>query len=144
MSVESRPRRLTTVCRVVAVLVLVVFAVLAVLLPQDTGGEQHFGLGDQIAFFVIGVLLAVGVLAFTRPRVRADDRGVWVRNVLGERYFPWGVVASVDLPNGAPWAQLELHDDDTVALLGIQSNDRDTAVDVVLALRDLLRQASTH
>lgn len=143
MSVESRPRRLTTVCRAVAVVVVVVFAVLAVLLPQETSGAQHFGVGDQIAFFGIGVLLAAGVLAFTRPRVRADEGGIWVRNVLGDRYFPWGVVASVDLRDGAPWAQLELHDDDTVGLLGIQSNDGDTAVDIVLALR-LLRQASTH
>jgi len=141
VSLEVRPRRLTVVCRVVAALVLVVFAVLAVLLPEGSSGGQEFGVGDQIAFFVIGALLAVAVLAFTRARVRADETGVWVRNVLGDRYFPWGVVVSVDLPDSGPWAQLELHDDETVALLGIQSNDGDLAVEAVLALRALLRTA---
>ena len=142
MSLEVRPRRLTRVCRWAAPVVLLVFGVLAVVLPRDTSGDQHFGVGDQIAFFAIGVLIAAGVLSFTRLRVRADTQGVWVRNVFGERYFPWGVVTSIDLPDGAPWAQLELHDDDTVALLGIQTNDGDTAVEAVLALRALLRGAS--
>jgi len=141
VSIEVRPRRLTVVCRVVAALVLVVFAVLAVLLPEGSSGGQEFGLGDQIAFFVIGALIAVAVLAFTRARVRADEKGIWVRNVLGDRYFPWAVVVSVDLPDSGPWAQLELHDDETVALLGIQSNDGDPAVEAVLALRALLRTA---
>jgi hypothetical protein len=113
------------------------FAVLAVLLPRGSSGDQRFGLGDQIAFFLIGLLLAIAVLALTRARVRAGAEGIWVRNVLGERFFPWGVVVTVDLPEGAPWAQLELHDDETVALLGIQANDGDTAVETVLALRRL-------
>ncbi|MCW2599610.1 MAG: hypothetical protein JWM02_1439 [Frankiales bacterium] len=141
MSVEVRPRRLTVVCRVVAALVLLAFGVLAVLLPQGSTGGQTFGLADQIAFFGIGLLLAVAVFAFTRVRVRADEKGIWVRNVVGDRFFPWGVVVSVDLPDGAPWAQLELHDDETVALLAIQSNDGDLAVDAVLALRKLLASA---
>jgi hypothetical protein len=141
MSVEVRPRRLTLVCRGVAAVVLIVFAVLAVLLPEGSTGGQTFGIGDQIAFFCIGLLLALGVLVFTRARVRADEHGIWVRNALGDRFFPWGVVVSVDLPDGAPWAQLELHDDETVAVLAIQSNDGDHAVDAVLALRKLLNTA---
>lgn len=139
MSVEVVPRRLVRVCRGVAALVLVVFGVLAVLLPHGGSGGQTFGVADQIAFFGLGVLLAVGVLAFTQVRVRADAQGLWVRNVLGERFFPWAVVVGVDLADGAPWAQLELHDDETVALLAIQANDGDRAVDAVLALRGLLQ-----
>ncbi len=141
MTVECSPRKLTLVCQVVAAVVIVTFAVLALLLPQGSSDGQVFGLGDQISFFAIGFLLAVGVLAFTRARVRADDRGIWVRNVLGERYFPWAVVSAIDLREGAPWAQLELQDDDTVALLAVQANDGDSAVETVLALRALLTQA---
>ena len=141
MSVEVTPRRLTRVCRLTAALVVAVFGVLAVLLPRGSGGGQQFGLADQLSFFAIGVLLAVGLLAFTRFRVRADERGVWVRNVLGERFFPWAVVARVDLPESASWAQLELHDDDTVALLALQTGDGDPTVDAVLALRRLLQTA---
>ena len=132
------PRRLVVVCWTVAALVVVVFGVVALLLPRGASGDQVFGLGDQLGFFGIGLLLAGGVLCFTRARVRADETGVWVRNVMGERFFPWAVVVDVHLPEGAPWAQLELHDDETVALLAVQANDGDTAVDAVLALRHLL------
>jgi hypothetical protein len=137
MTVDVRPTRLTRVCRGVSLLVVLTFGVLALLLPQGASGDQRFGLGDQIAFFGMGLLLAVGVLAFTRFRVRADTTGIWVRNVLGERYFPWAVVVGIDLPPGASWAQLELHDDEVVALLALQANDGDTTVDHVLGLREL-------
>ena len=141
MTVDVTPRRLTLVCRVVAVLVLGVFSVVALLLPEGSSHGQAFGIADQVAFFLIGVLVAAGVLAFTRARVRANDSGIWVRNVLGDRYFPWAVVVGVTLADGAPWAQLELHDDETVALLAVQANDGDTAIDVVLSLRKLLQTA---
>ncbi|MGB8649171.1 MAG: PH domain-containing protein [Mycobacteriales bacterium] len=141
MSVQVQPRRLTAVCRALAALVVVVFAVLAVLLPRGASGGQEFGVADQLSFFGIGLLLAAGLLAFTRARVRADGRGIWVRNVLGDRFFPWEVVVGVHLPESASWAQLELHDDETVALLAIQTNDGDTAVDAVLSLRRLLQSA---
>ncbi len=141
MTIEVAPRKLTAVCRGVAALVVLVFGALAVVLPQGGAGGQTFGLADQIAFFGIGAVLAGAVLAFTRARVRADDQGLWVRNVLGDRFFPWSVVVRVDLPEGASWAQLELQDDETVALLAVQSNDGDLAVDTVLALRKLLQTA---
>ncbi len=141
MTVDVTPRRLTVVCRGVAALVVVVFGVLALLLPRGATDGQAFGIGDQLAFFGFGLLMATGVLLMTRFRVRADVTGIWVRNVLGERYFPWGLVVSVDLPEGASWAQLELHDDETVALLGLQSNDGDATVEGVLALRKLLHTA---
>ena len=137
------PVRLVRVCWLVAVLVVAVFAAVALLLPRGASGGQVFGPGDQVAFFAIGLLLAAGVLAFTRVRVRADAHGVWVRNVLGDRFFPWGVVVRVDLADGAPWAQLELHDDETVALLAVQANDGDRAVEAVLALRKLLLASSS-
>ena len=108
MTVEARPRRLTLVCRGVAALVVVTFGVLALLLPRGSSNGQVFGPADQVGFFGIGLLLAVGVLCLTRPRVRADGHGVWVRNVLGDRFFPWQVVVGVHLPDGASWAQLEL------------------------------------
>jgi hypothetical protein len=137
---EVRPRRLTRVCWAATVLVLLAFGVLALLLPR--GGED-VGVADQVSFFVFGVLLAVALVAFTRFRVRADGSGIWVRNVLGERYFPWGVVVGVHLPEGASWAQLELHDDETVALLALQSNDGDATIDHVLALRKLMQTAGS-
>jgi hypothetical protein len=141
MTVQVRPRRLTLVCRAVAVLVLLTFGGLAVVLPKGSRDGQQFSVGDQVSFFFIGLLLAAGVLAFTRPRVRADSQGIWVRNVLGERFFPWAIVVAIEFSDGGSWAQLALHDDETVALLALQNNDGDATVDVVLALRNLLKTA---
>lgn len=143
MSVELRPRRLVLVCRAVAVVVVLAFGVLALLLPKGSSDGQQFGVADQVAFFGIGLLLAAAALLLTRARVQADDWGIRVRNVMGERAFPWQVVTSVALAEGAPWAQLELHDDETVALLALQANDGERTVEGVLALRQLLRDSQT-
>ncbi len=137
-----RPVRLTRVCRVAAVLLVLVFTVVAVSLRQG-GGADVFGVADQVAMVVLGLLLAGVVLAFTRARVEADERGVRVRNVLGERTLPWQVVRGVRLDEGSPWASLDLHDDDTVALLAVQANDRERAVRAVIALRELLAASRT-
>jgi Bacterial PH domain len=138
MPLVVRPRRLLVVCRVAGVVLLVVFGVLAVLLRRGTAGGEQFGIGDQIAFFAIGVLLAWAVLQFTRARVVADERGLQIRNYVGEKVIPWQVVAAVRLDDGSPWASLDLQDDDTVALLAVQANDGIYAVETVLELRRLL------
>ena len=136
--VTSRPVRLTRVCWAVAALVMVVFVAVAVALGSETAGDAAFRLPDQIAMGLLGALIAGAVLGFTRPRVHADLDGVRIRNVLGEKLVPWQVVRAVRLDDGAPWASLDLQDDDTLALFAIQSNDGDRAVDAVLGLRALL------
>jgi len=141
VSVDYVPRRLRRICQALAVLVVVVFGLIALLLTHGTTEGQVFGPADQVAFFAIGLLLATGVLVFTRFRVRADAQGIWIRNALGERYFPWAVVVSVDLPDGGTWAQLELHDDEVVAVLAVQTSDGDVAIDALIALRRLLRES---
>lgn len=133
-----RPRRLVVVCRLLAVLVVVVFGVLAPLLPRGQSQTATYARSDQIAFFVLGLLIALVPLLFARVRVQADERGVWVRNGLGEKFLPWAVVVGVHLPDGAPWAQLELQDDETVGLLAVQANDGAHAVDAVVGLRRAL------
>ncbi len=139
--VDARPRRLLMSCRIAAGLLLVAFGVLALLLPRGEAGGQVFAVADQVAFFGIGVLLAWAALQFTRVRVQADLEGVRIRNYVGERVLPWAVVSAVRLDSGSPWASLDLHDDDTVALLAVQANDGARAVDAVLALRALLAAA---
>lgn len=136
--VVARPRRLTKVCWLVAALVVVVFGVLAVALGRGPEGDAQFRLADQIAFFVLGLIVAGLALLFTRARVVATSEGVQVRNPFGTKDVPWQVVRAVRLDDGAPWAVLELHDDETVQMLAVQANDGDAAVDVVLELRALL------
>lgn len=135
--VVSRPRVLQRVVWGLVVVVMIVFTGVAVALGRTSGGAS-FRLADQLAMVGLGALLSAAALTLTRARVVADLQGVRIRNVLGDRQVPWQVVREVRMDPGASWASLELHDDDTLALLGIQSNDGDRAVEAVLGLRALL------
>ncbi|MBK5305268.1 MAG: PH domain-containing protein [Frankiaceae bacterium] len=139
--VVLRPRRLLLVCRLAGVVLILVFGIVAWALPKGEAGGEQFRLPDQLAFFGIGLLLSALVLRFTRVRVVADESGALIRNYVGEKFVPWQVVAGVRMDDGSPWASLDLHDDDTIALLGVQANDGARAVDGVLALRDLLARS---
>lgn len=138
-----RPVRLVRVARVAAALIVAVFVVVAIALGSAgegpvRPGQLRFGLADQLAMVGLGLLAAGAVLLFTRPRVIADRDGLVVRNVIGETHLPWQVVTAVRLDDGAPWASLDLADDDQLAVMALQTNDGQHAVDGVLALRRLL------
>lgn len=135
---EVRPRKVRLVAFVAAVVLVVVFAVLAVLLRGDSTGV-YFRLADQVAMVVFGLLLAGAVLLLARPRLRVSSQGVAVRNILGERSFPWPLVREVSFPDGASWARLELPDDEYVAVMAIQATDGPRAVDALVVFRDLHR-----
>lgn len=139
--VVVRPRVLTRVCWGIAAAIVVLFAGLAVALGGGPAGPARFLLADQIAFFLLGVLIALGPLSFTRARVVADAHGVRVRNLAGEKHVPWQVVRAVRLAEGTPWATLDLHDDETISLLAVQTGDGDSTVEAVLALRALLARS---
>ncbi len=138
-AVDVRPVRLTRVCRVLAVILVVVFTLVGVTL--NVGAAQVFGLADTIAMIVLGLMLSAVVLGFTRARVQADASGLRIRSALGEKVVPWGLVAAVRLDDGQAWASLDLQDDDTLALFAVQANDGERATEAVLALRRLLRAA---
>ncbi|MEW2379943.1 PH domain-containing protein [Micromonospora sp. NPDC047812] len=137
-SVHLRPRRIRVVCWASAAVLFVVFSLLATSLSGATGnGYGSFQRGDQIAMVGLGVLGALAVLIFTRPRVDANASGVRVRNVVGSYELPWEVVRGVRFDRGAPWASLELHDDDLLPMVALQAADKERAVEGVRALRRL-------
>ncbi|MGH3837686.1 MAG: PH domain-containing protein [Pseudonocardiaceae bacterium] len=131
---EARPRKARRVAVAAAVLLVVVFAVVAALLRQTPTGV-YFQLSDQVAMVLIGLLLAGAALLFARPRVRAGADGVEVRNLAGSRTLPWELVLRVSFPDGAPWARLELPDDEYIAVMAIQAADGRRAVQAIRALR---------
>jgi hypothetical protein len=137
-SVIARPRRARIVCWVAAPVVLIVFVLIANGLHGRTGdGPGTFQRGDQIAMIGLGVLAALGVLMFTRPRVVADADRIRVRNVFGSYELPWEIVRAVTFGRGAPWLTLDLYDDDVVAVMAIQAADKDYAVRAARELRAL-------
>ena len=131
---DARPRKARRVAVAAAVLLVGVFTVIAVLLRQTSTGV-YFRLSDQVAMVVLGLLLAGAALLFARPRVRAGADGVEVRNLLGSRTLPWELVLRVSFPDGAPWARLELPDDEYIAVMAIQAADGRHAVQAIRALR---------
>jgi hypothetical protein len=136
--VTLRPQKARLVCGIAAAAIVLVFTLVATALTGQMGeGPGVFRAGDQVAMIGLGVLFALGVLALTRPRVRADANGVHIRNVIGGYDLPWSVVRTVRFERGAAWATLELHDDDVVAMMAIQATDKEYAVAGVSALRSL-------
>ncbi|WP_412751686.1 PH domain-containing protein [Krasilnikovia sp. M28-CT-15] len=141
--VVYRPRRVRWVAGAAAAAVVILFTVLSFSLHGATGdGFGHFERGDQTAMIGLGVLIGLGILAFTRPRVSADAAGVRVRNVVGGYELPWSVVRAVRFDRNSPWATLELHDDETISVHALQAADREYAVEGVRTLRTLLQAAS--
>lgn len=131
-----RPRRVLVAAWVSAVATVVAFSIVAALLRNsDTG--VFFRTADQVAMVLLGLLVAGGVLLLARPRVRADARGVEVRNVGVPRYLPWELVRAVSFPDGASWARLDLPDDEYLAVMAVQAVDGQRAVVGIRQLRAL-------
>ncbi|MDQ3463664.1 MAG: PH domain-containing protein [Actinomycetota bacterium] len=136
MTVTAYPRRTRQVCVAMAILIVAGFAVIGALLKESTAGTA-FATSDQFAMVGLGIVIAVGVLSLTRPRVYADAERIRIRNIVVSHDLRWQVVDAVRFPDGASWPFLELYDDETVAILAIQAVDKQRAVDAFYGLRAL-------
>jgi hypothetical protein len=134
-----RPHRVRWVAGVTALAVVTVFTVVAVLLRGD-GTGVYFRTADQVSMVLLGALIGGAALLLARPRLRAVEEGLLVRNVLGERLFPWAVVEDVTFPDGASFARLELPQDEYVAVMAIQAADGEKAVAAIEDVRALHRR----
>lgn len=138
--VVVRPFRLRIVAYAVAVLTVGSFGLIAWALGRAVG-ELQFGPVDQVLMTGVGVALAAVALGLARARVTADGERIQVRNGFREREFPWALVRAVRLDDGAPWATLELQDQETVALFAVQASDGARAARAVQELRARLEQS---
>jgi len=138
--VVFRPRKIRWIALAGAVGVVILFTVISFGLHGTTGFDDsgHFEKGDQSAMIGLGVLIGLGILAFTRPRVWAGPDGIKIRNVVGGYDLPWAVVKAVRFDRNSPWATLDLEDDEQVSIHALQAADKMYAVDGVRALRGLL------
>ncbi|NLF90964.1 MAG: PH domain-containing protein [Corynebacterium marinum] len=93
---------------------------------------------DKLAFPFVGVVISVlGYLSFTRPRVRANEDGVEIRNIVGTRFYPWAVVYGLHFPQGARMARLELPEFEYVPMWAMQASDGAAVVRAVSQFREL-------
>lgn len=137
VTVRSRPRQLRWWCLGIGLGVFVAFTIVAALLPHSSDGVA-FGRPDQIAVFLVGLLLALALILPTRPRVVADRGGVRVRGAFGGyRDVPWTLVRAVEFRPGWRWARLVLPADETISLYAVMRMDGTRSVEAMHGLRAL-------
>ena len=136
-SIRVRPVRTARIAVAGAVMVAVAFLICAVLLPHTTDGV-NFTAADQLGMAGTGLLVAVGILSLTRPRLRAGLDGLDVRSFFGSyRHVDWDLVTAVEFPPKARFARLVLPGDELIALYAVQRADTERSVAVMRDLRAL-------
>jgi len=133
---QVRPRKITILAAIASAVVVGV-SVIAGLLLQDVNEGISFRTSDQIGLIGIGLVLAGAIMTTARPRLRVTEAGLLVRNVLGDKFFAWELVIRVAYPPNAPWAQLQLPDDELHPVMAIQALDRGRAVHALEQVRRL-------
>jgi hypothetical protein len=134
---EVRPRLMPYFAYGAAFLIAAAHIVVGLLLKVRSSGVI-FQTSDQVAVAGLGIVIAGGVLLFTRPRLRVGAAGLSVRNLFGYRLMPWSQVVGVSFPVGKRWAQVDLPDDEYVPVMAIQAVDKERAVDAMEAVRALM------
>lgn len=126
--------------RVAVLWIIVVMAVhifMAWAVDVEFTGVAVTGL-DKFAFVGVGIVISVlSWIALTRPRVKANEDGVEVANIIGTRFYPWLVIYGLSFPKGARMARLELPEFEYVTLWAIQSGDKERAIKAVEEFRAL-------
>ncbi|WP_406831067.1 PH domain-containing protein [Pedococcus sp. KACC 23699] len=117
-----QPRRGRVVALGFAVATLLLFAVIAVLLPGPAQGGT-WRTGDKIFFAGVGVAIAFLLWRFASIRAIPTRDGISVRNLITTRVLPWRSIVDVRFGGGDPWVTVELDDTDTLAIMAIQKAD---------------------
>ena len=133
---QVRPRKITILASIAAGLAIATMVVIGLLL-RDTNEGVEFRTTDQVGLIGIGLVLGGVIMTAARPRLRVDRGGLWIRNVLGEQFVPWELVVRIAYPQGAPWAQVVMPDDEIKPLMAIQGMDRGRAVTALEKVREL-------
>ncbi len=117
-----RPRRGRRVATIGAGLALVLFGVVALLMPGPGQGGDWQPI-DRLGMWGLGWGIAVLLIRYARIGAWPRPDGLFVRNLLIGRMIPWGEIDDVRFGGGEPWVSLELLDGETVAVMAIQRAD---------------------
>jgi hypothetical protein len=109
------------VALVVAWSSLVVFGVIAVVMPAQADGR--WGVGDRLMFFGLGVAVALSAWRYASIVAVPSRAGIVVRNLMLTRTLTWPEVVGIQFGGGEPWVTLDLEDGDSVAVMAIQKAD---------------------
>jgi MFS family permease len=117
-----RPRRGRVVSLTFAILSVVVFGLIAGLLPGLEAGGQ-WRLGDRLFFLGVGLSIAALLWRYATIRAIPTRESLTIRNLFTTRRVEWQQVVDLRFGGGDPWVTIELDDTDTVAVMAVQKAD---------------------
>ena len=133
---EVTSQRLKIVAALAIIIVMGVHIFMASVVARGNTGAAVTTI-DQWAFVGIGLIISAVCLTIMRPRVRANEDGVEIRNFIGTRFYPWDVIYGLSFPKGERWARLELPEFEFVPMWAFQSADGARVVTAVEQFRTL-------
>lgn len=104
----------------------------------DDSVRERFNVLQRITVLLMGAGLATGGWALGRARVTAATESLVVVNGFRTRTLAWAEVVAIHLPDGAPWATLDLADGTTISAMALQGSDGRRARDGVRQVRALI------
>jgi hypothetical protein len=135
IDVTSKRMKLYAILMAVATLAVHIF--LAIVVNVGDTGTTVTRI-DQWGYLGVGIVLAVVFyLGISRPRVRANEDGVDIRNFIGSRFYPWQVIYGLYFPEGARMPRLELPEFEYVPMWGMQAADGKQTIEAVAKFREL-------
>ncbi|MCF6379533.1 PH domain-containing protein [Nocardioides KLBMP 9356] len=109
----------------------------------DDSVRERFNVLQRITVLLMGAGLGACGWALARARVTAEMESLVVVNGFRTRQLDWEQVLAIHLPDGAPWATLDLADGTTISAMAFQGSDGARARDGVRQVRALInREAS--
>lgn len=95
---------------------------------------------DSIWMVGMGVGGAFVMLRFASIVAKADEQGLFIRNIIGSRRLEWSQIVAVSYSAelGDPWARVSLSDGTTESVMAIQSADGRRAPRATALLRTLV------
>lgn len=90
-------------------------------------GDLGMTPGDTVGTLAVGSLIAWFCYRQATVAALPDTSGLTVRNLIVVRRLAWAEIITVRYGDGRSWAQLDLSDGDTLAVMGIQRADGDFA-----------------
>ena len=107
----------------------------------DASVRDRFSFLQRLTLVLFGAGFAVCGWALGRARVTAEQAGLVVVNGFRTRRLAWEEVIAIHLPEGAPWATLDLADGTTISAMAFQGSDGKRARDGVRQVRALIDRA---
>lgn len=115
------------VARIMAIVSVVVFTLVAIFFSGDEGVTAAETLLNRIAIFGLGVAIGAFLWRYGLIRAVPTRQGLTVVNLFRTYELDWAQILTVGFGGGGAWAMLELTDTEELAVMAIQRADGEHA-----------------